>query len=79
MRLALFNTTLVIPLTEASYVTYMFTLFTSKLPYLKQQTSLYSDVLHMSILQVRAPASPPGSMRTFPRLLCLAGPSSGRL
>ena len=35
-----------------SYVTYMFTLFNSDLPYLRQQTSFYSDVLHISQLQV---------------------------
>lgn len=35
-----------------TYVTYMFTLYTSTLPYLRQQTSFYSDVLHMTILQV---------------------------
>ena len=39
-----------------SYVTYMFTLYTSALPYLKDQTSFYSNVLHMNILQVRARA-----------------------
>ncbi|KIY99477.1 hypothetical protein MNEG_8482 [Monoraphidium neglectum] len=52
VRLALFNTTMVIPLNEISYVTYMFTLFTSSLPYLKQQTTFYTDVIHISILQV---------------------------
>ena len=30
----------------------MFTLYTSNLPYLKQQTLFYSDVLHISQLQV---------------------------
>lgn len=55
MRLALFNTTMVLPQeSEMAYVTYMFTMYTSALPYLRRQTSFYSDVLHMTILQVRA-------------------------
>lgn len=54
VRLALYNTTLVLSqVSEMSYVTYMFTLYTSSLPYLRQQTSFYSEVLHMSVLQVR--------------------------
>jgi hypothetical protein len=35
-----------------SYVIYMFTLYTSPLPYLRQQTAFYSDVLHVNMLQV---------------------------
>lgn len=35
-----------------SYVTYMLTLYNSPLQYLKAQTRFYSDVLHMSMLQV---------------------------
>jgi hypothetical protein len=54
VRLALFNTTMVLPQeSEMAYVTYMFTMYTSALPYLRRQTSFYSDVLHMTILQVR--------------------------
>jgi hypothetical protein len=53
VRLALFNTTMVLPQeSEMAYVTYMFTMYTSALPYLRRQTSFYSDVLHMTILQV---------------------------
>jgi hypothetical protein len=37
---------------EMSYVTYMFTLYNSPLPGLKAQTQFYSDVLHISLLQV---------------------------
>jgi hypothetical protein len=54
VRLALFNATMVLPQeSEMAYVTYMFTMYTSALPYLRRQTSFYSDVLHMTILQVR--------------------------
>jgi hypothetical protein len=46
--------TLVLPQdSEMSYVTYMFTLYNSPLQYFKQQTQFYSDVLHMTMLQVR--------------------------
>ncbi|KAF8060547.1 D-xylose 1-dehydrogenase NADP(+) 2 [Scenedesmus sp. PABB004] len=59
VRLALFNVTMVLPQeSEMAYVTYMFTLFTSSLPYLRQQTSFYTDVLHISVLQF---APGPGS------------------
>ncbi|WIA15144.1 hypothetical protein OEZ85_001831 [Tetradesmus obliquus] len=59
VRLALFNTTMVLPQeSEMAYVTYMFTMYTSALPYLRRQTSFYSDVLHMTILQF---APGPGS------------------
>jgi hypothetical protein len=47
------NVTLVLPQdSEMSYVTYMFTLYNSPLQYFKQQTQFYSDVLHMTQLQV---------------------------
>ncbi|KAF6253981.1 hypothetical protein COO60DRAFT_363306 [Scenedesmus sp. NREL 46B-D3] len=59
VRLALFNSTMVVPQeSEMAYVTYMFTMYTSALPYLRRQTSFYSDVLHMTILQF---APGPGS------------------
>lgn len=54
VRWALNSVTLVLPQdSEMSYVTYMFTLYNSPLQYLKAQTQFYSDVLHMSMLQVR--------------------------
>lgn len=47
------NVTMVLPQdSEMSYVTYMFTLYNSPLPGLRAQTQFYSDVLHMSMLQV---------------------------
>jgi hypothetical protein len=54
VRLVHFNTTLVLQQeSEMAYITYMFTMYTSSLPYLRQQTSFYSDVLHLSVLQVQ--------------------------
>lgn len=52
VRHALLNVTMVLPNeSEMAYVTYMFTLRNSPLPYLRQQTSFYTDVLHMTTLQ----------------------------
>lgn len=53
VRWTMNNVTMVLPQdSEMSYVTYMFTLYNSPLQYLKAQTAFYSDVLHMSMLQV---------------------------
>ncbi|KAI8470186.1 MAG: hypothetical protein J3K34DRAFT_521543 [Monoraphidium minutum] len=68
VRLALFNTTMVIPETEISYVTYMFTMFTSTLPYLKQQTSFYEDVLRITTMQARFSPGPGPDAITVQRL-----------
>jgi hypothetical protein len=55
VRWTLYNVTMVLSQdSEMSYVTYMFTLYSSPLQYLKAQTEFYSSVLHISILQVRA-------------------------
>jgi hypothetical protein len=54
------SVTLVLPQdSEMSYVTYMFTLYNSPLQYLKAQTQFYSDVLHISMLQVRMDSAKP--------------------
>jgi hypothetical protein len=59
------NVTMVTPQdSEMSYVTYMFTLYNSPLQYLKAQTQFYSDVLHMSMLQVSSGPAPPAGMQT---------------
>eukprot|EP00878_Enallax_costatus_P006127 GHUV01006423.1.p1 GENE.GHUV01006423.1~~GHUV01006423.1.p1 ORF type:complete len:1088 (+),score=332.66 GHUV01006423.1:306-3569(+) len=52
VRVVFVNVTMVIPEeSEMSYVTYMFTMYTSQSPYLRQQTRLWSDVMHVSMLQ----------------------------
>lgn len=52
VRWALYNVTMVLPDAEMSYVTYMFTLYSSPLQYLQEQTQFYSEVLNMTMLQV---------------------------
>jgi len=52
VRWALYNVTMVLPDAEMSYVTYMFTLYSSPLQYLQEQTKFYSEVLNMTMLQV---------------------------
>lgn len=55
------NVTMVLPQdSEMSYVTYMFTLYNSPLPGLRAQTQFYSDVLHISMLQVCQHSAFPG-------------------
>jgi hypothetical protein len=68
VRWTMTNVTMVLPQdSEMSYVTYMFTLYNSPLQYLKAQTQFYSDVLHMSMLQVRSDtASPADEQITLP-------------